>query len=51
MGLIWGVTVGIGNGMMAILAAARGERTELPKLSVALPHSSLGARVHLWLQQ
>lgn len=36
---------------MAILAAARGERTELPKSSVALPRSSLGARVHLWLQQ
>lgn len=36
---------------MASLAAARGERRELPKSSVALPCSSLGTRVHLWLQQ
>lgn len=32
MGLIWGVTVGIGNGMMAISAAARGERTGIAQI-------------------
>lgn len=32
MGPIWGVTVGIGNGVMAVLAAARGERTGIAQI-------------------